>query len=66
VIEGINSKDPDIRASYKAMLRAAQRAWELSVATGTPFYVMRDGKVVDLNAPRTKKSSPRRRVKKPK
>ena len=43
------SKDPDIRGTWYAMLRAAKRARELSIATGTPFYVMRNGKIVDLN-----------------
>jgi len=50
----MNSKDPDIRGSLPAMQRAAKRAWELAVATGTPFYVMEKGKIVDLNAAQAK------------
>jgi hypothetical protein len=49
------SKDPDIRGSLPALKRAARRAFELSRATGTPFYVWRDGKVVDLNVRKSKR-----------
>lgn len=49
----LQTADPDIRGSWAAMHRAAKRARELSIATGTPFYVMRNGKVVDLNAATT-------------
>jgi hypothetical protein len=43
------SRDPDIIASFKALKRAARQARKLSIETGTPFYVMKDGKIVDLN-----------------
>lgn len=43
------SRDPDIRASFAALKRAAKAARKLSIETGTPFYVMKDGKIVDLN-----------------
>ena len=33
-----------------AMQRGVDKARELSIRTGTPFYVWKDGKVVDLNA----------------
>ena len=42
------SKDPDILASTKALRRAARRALELGLRTGTPVYVLQDGKIVDL------------------
>lgn len=42
-------KDPDFRGIDAALRRAAKNAWELSLRTNTPFYVMRDGQVVDLN-----------------
>ena len=42
------SKDPDIIASFKALRRAARRALEIGLATGTPVYVMKNGKIVDL------------------
>jgi hypothetical protein len=42
------SKNPDIIASAKALRRAARRALEIGLSTGTPVYVMKDGKIVDL------------------
>ena len=42
------SKDPDIRASAKALRRAARRARELGVQTGTPVYVVQHGQIIDL------------------
>ncbi len=41
-------KDTDIMHSEAALRRAAQRARELGERTGTPVYVLRDGKIVDL------------------
>ncbi|MGD0137639.1 MAG: hypothetical protein ABSD28_02095 [Tepidisphaeraceae bacterium] len=41
--------DPDIEGSLPAMLRAARRAKRLAQQTGTPFWVMRKGKIVNLN-----------------
>ena len=43
------SKDTDIRGSLPALKRAARSARKLAKATGTPVYVLRKGKVVDLN-----------------
>lgn len=40
--------DPDIRASLKALRRAARRALELGTRTGTPVYVLQNGKIIDL------------------
>ncbi|MCZ6623394.1 MAG: hypothetical protein O7B35_04020 [Deltaproteobacteria bacterium] len=44
----LGSKDPDILASAKALRRAARRARELGLQTGTPVYVLRGGKIIDL------------------
>lgn len=44
----MNLKDPDIIASEKALRRAARRALELGLQTGTPVYVMENGQIVDL------------------
>jgi len=41
-------KDPDIRASLKALRRAARRALELGTRTGTPVYVLQNGNIIDL------------------
>jgi len=42
------SKDPDIVASEAALRRAAKRALQIGLETGTPVYVLEDGKIVDL------------------
>jgi|APCry1669188910_1035180.scaffolds.fasta_scaffold214779_1 hypothetical protein len=42
------SHDPDIVASAQALRRAARRALALGLSTGTPVYVLKDGKIEDL------------------
>ena len=44
------SKDPYILAAGAAMRRAARRAREIGRKTGTPVYVLRNGRIVDLTA----------------
>jgi len=44
----MRSKDPDIIGSYAALRRAARRALPIGLETGTPVYVLEDGKIVDL------------------
>jgi len=46
--ELMGSKDPDIIGSYAALRRAAKRALQIGLETGTPVYVLEDGKIVDL------------------
>lgn len=47
---------PRISPELRALRRAARVAYRLAQETGTPFYVWRDGKVVDLLArPRTRR-----------
>jgi len=41
-------KDRDIAGSMAALKRAAKQALALARRTGTPCWVMRDGKLVDL------------------
>ncbi len=43
------SKDPVIRRSLAARRRAARAARALAIKTGTPLYVWKDGRVVNLN-----------------
>ncbi len=45
----IKSVDPDIRASFPAIRRAARRARKVAAQTGTPVYVLRKGRIVNLN-----------------
>jgi len=42
--------DKDLEGIEAALRRAARRARELGERTGTPVYVLRDGKVIDLTA----------------
>jgi len=46
--ESMASKDPDIIGSYAALRRVAKRALQIGLETGTPVYVLIDGKIVDL------------------
>lgn len=48
------SKNPDIIASQRALRRAARRALEIGRRTGTPVYVMKNGKIVDLTQKKTR------------
>ena len=41
--------DMDMSKAGRALERAAARAQELAEQTGTPFYILKDGHVVDLN-----------------
>lgn len=40
--------DADIAGSDAALRRAAKRALQIGLETGTPVYVLEDGKIVDL------------------
>ena len=46
--QGALSRNPDIIASAKALRRAARRALEIGIRTGTPVYVMEKGRIVDI------------------
>jgi hypothetical protein len=43
------STDPEIRGVLAALRRSAARARRLAEATGTPLWVMRDGKIININ-----------------
>jgi hypothetical protein len=45
----IRSRDPDIRGSLPALKRAGRAARKLARDTNTPFWVVKDGRVVNLN-----------------
>ena len=51
--------DPDLAGALPALKRAAAAAWRLAVETGTPFYVIEDGLVVDRNAGRKRRRAKR-------
>ena len=44
----IGIKDPDIRNSLPALRRAAKRALREGLETGTPVWVIKNGRMVDL------------------
>jgi hypothetical protein len=41
--------DPEVAATLRALRRASDRALRLAQATGTPFWVMKNGRMVNLN-----------------
>jgi hypothetical protein len=53
--ESHGSRDPDIIGSEAALCRAAKRALQIGLETGTPVYVLEDGKIVDLTKRRRRK-----------
>ena len=55
-------KDKDLRGSQAALERAARSALAIARSTGTPCYILKDGKIVDIAARRkraTKRSAVR-------
>lgn len=44
------ARNPDLRASLAAMLRAAELARQTALQTGTAIVVVRDGKPVRITA----------------
>jgi len=42
------SPSPEARDTLRALRRAAKRALELGLQTGTPVYAWKNGKIVDL------------------
>jgi len=53
------SKDPDIIASEAALRRAARRALQIGLETGTPVYVLKKGQIVDLTKEKRRKTEAR-------
>ena len=56
----ITSSDPYIQAALPALKQAARNARKLAEETGTPFWVMRNGKMVTLNPGAKKRGSAKR------
>jgi tryptophan synthase alpha subunit len=55
----ISPQSREIQDTLRALRRAARKALELGIKTGTPVYVMKDGKIVDLTRKQTKNSRKR-------
>ena len=45
--ESREPRDPDMRGATVALERSARHARELAERTGTPCWIMRDGRIVD-------------------
>jgi imidazolonepropionase-like amidohydrolase len=45
-----NAKNPDLRASFAAMQRAAEMARQIAIQTNTALVVVKDGKIVRIPA----------------
>jgi hypothetical protein len=43
-------RNPDLRNSLAALERAAERARELAIQTGTPLFICHNGKIIDALA----------------
>lgn len=44
------TRDPDLLNADAALQRAARKALEIALQTGTPCYIWRDGKIVNIGA----------------
>lgn len=57
-----SSISPEAKETLRALRRAARRALEIGLQTGTPVYVWQDGKIVDRTKEQrpSKKSKPKR------
>ena len=58
----VTSPSPEAKETLRALRRAARNALELGLKTGTPVYVMKNNKIVDLTKEKSssKKSKSRR------
>ncbi len=61
----VSSHSSETKRYLRALRRAARNALELGIKTGTPVYVIKNNKIVDLTKdqrspekPRSKRSSP--------
>ena len=61
----VNSQSREIKETLRALRRAARRALELGIKTGTPVYVMRNNKIVDLTKEQSTKPRRKRTNSKP-
>jgi len=57
----VSQQSPEVQDTLRALRRAARRALELGIKTGTPVYVIRDNEIVDLTKDQPAKRKPRRK-----
>jgi hypothetical protein len=48
-----SSQSREVKDTLRALRRAARKALELGIKTGTPVYVIRNNKIVDLTKDQT-------------
>jgi hypothetical protein len=51
----VSSPSQEAKDTLRALRRAARNALELGIKTGTPVYVIKDNKIVDLTKDHKKK-----------
>jgi hypothetical protein len=56
-------KDPNIRLEMRALRKAAHRAKRLAEITGTPFIIVKNGKIIDLHKGRKQTARQRELIK---
>jgi hypothetical protein len=54
-----SSPSKEAKDTLRALRRAARNALELGIKTGTPVYVIKDNKIVDLTKDQRPKRKPR-------
>jgi len=59
MVRRASSISPEAKDTLRALRRASKRALELGLQMGTPVYVWKDGKIVDL----TKEERPSKKSK---
>jgi hypothetical protein len=59
----VDSHSAEIKATLRALRRAARRALELGIQTGTPVYVIKNNKIVDLTKQQSRSSRKKRSTK---
>ena len=57
----VGSHSPEAEETLRALRRAARRALELGIKTGTPVYVIKNNKIVDLTKEQPASKKPRRK-----
>ena len=57
----VSSHSRETDEALRALRRAARRALELGIKTGTPVYVIKNNKIVDLTKEQRATKKPRRK-----
>jgi hypothetical protein len=55
----LNAKDPDIRASFDALRRAAQLARKTAIQTNTNIVILQEGQLIHVSAQELRKTATR-------